>query len=321
MKRIVFLLATVMISSLWSTASFAFWDDFFGSFEKRAIGGARNTYVSRIIGGCRVGDECNTEEQWKTVVALFYKNRGRMHQFCGGNLLHQQWVVTAAHCMFTADGSPLQAADIGILADTIHLHKDQEGYEVSVKKTFVHKQYDHDANTPYNDIALLELSRPIEQPTMGVYLETPNVGTNATVVGWGARNPDLNGDADYPNTLHQVELPIASLNACNSEEAYGGDIINKQLCAGYPQGGQDSCVGDSGGPLMIKENGIWQQVGVVSFGEGCAQSNKYGVYTRLSAYAEWMYNTSGGIGSWSIGLSFGLFFLLISRRLFLRRCC
>ncbi len=89
---------------------------------------------------------------------------------------------------------------------------------------------------------------------------------------------------DYPERLQEVELPVVDREICNAPEAYDGSITENMLCAGYAQGGEDSCKGDSGGPLMVfsEEQDGWVQTGVVSWGEGCAEPNHYGVYTHLS---------------------------------------
>jgi len=88
--------------------------------------------------------------------------------------------------------------------------------------------------------------------------------------------------------LQEVDVPIVSNATCNT--SYGGEITANMICAGYAQGGKDACYGDSGGPLFVPdETGTgWVQVGVVSWGEGCALPNYYGVYARVSRYQSWI---------------------------------
>jgi secreted trypsin-like serine protease len=95
-------------------------------------------------------------------------------------------------------------------------------------------------------------------------------------------------NANYPRTLHQVTIPIVDNAVCNRPTSYGGKIQSNMLCAGLPQGGKDACVGDSGGPLMVRLNGVYRQVGIVSQGDGCARPGKYGIYTRVANYAPWI---------------------------------
>ncbi len=115
-------------------------------------------------------------------------------------------------------------------------------------------------------------------------------GDMASVSGWGT----LTDGGNSPNKLQKVNVPIVSNQVCNEPNAYNGQITPTELCAGYAQGKKDSCQGDSGGPLVVKDNGDYYQAGIVSWGDGCAQPNKYGVYTRVSAFNEWIQNTMDG---------------------------
>jgi len=78
------------------------------------------------------------------------------------------------------------------------------------------------------------------------------------------------------------------MEVCNDPKSYAGNIYPNQLCAGYAEGGRDSCVGDSGGPLIATYEGVIQQVGVVSFGYGCAQPDFYGIYTDVPYFIGWV---------------------------------
>ena len=89
--------------------------------------------------------------------------------------------------------------------------------------------------------------------------------------------------------LQKVNVPLVSKAACNDKAAYGGDITDTMLCAGYKSGGKDSCQGDSGGPLVVTDaNGETVLAGVVSWGEGCARANKYGIYSKVSSAISWI---------------------------------
>ena len=82
-------------------------------------------------------------------------------------------------------------------------------------------------------------------------------------------------------------MPLVTQQECN--RAYRGSITDRMICAGFKTGGKDACGGDSGGPLLsVDEEGIFSVIGVVSWGEGCARPNKYGVYARVSAVADWI---------------------------------
>jgi len=113
----------------------------------------------------------------------------------------------------------------------------------------------------------------------------PQEGNSVTVAGWGSTYKG----SSLPNTLRQVTMQVTNAQA---KAAYPYNFnVQRQIGAGIPYiGGKDSCQGDSGGPLMYNSNGQWYLSGVVSFGHDCARSNYPGVYTRTSAYLNWIYN-------------------------------
>jgi secreted trypsin-like serine protease len=138
------------------------------------------------------------------------------------------------------------------------------------------------------------------------------------VVGWGELQE---GSGIFPEDLYEVEVPIVSRSTCNA--TYGAAFTQNMFCAGYSQGGKDTCQSDSGGPLMAIEQGKYVQFGLTSWGAGCAKPNFYGIYTRLSNFENWISSyTSGSTRSSGGGSLNGLipFLLLVlglvsSRRL------
>ncbi|XP_062386151.1 serine protease 27-like [Sardina pilchardus] len=142
-----------------------------------------------------------------------------------------------------------------------------------------------------NDIALLHLSSPVTftDYILPVCLPESNSvfhnGTNSWVTGWGdvAEGEYL----PYPGRLQEVEMPVIGNRKCKC--IYGVNVItDNMICAGVLPGGKDSCQGDSGGPMVIQQNSVWIQSGVVSFGYGCARPNIPGVYSRVSQYQAWI---------------------------------
>ena len=141
-----------------------------------------------------------------------------------------------------------------------------------------------------NDIALVQLSEPSSKPI--VRLITDEVegslipgGTTVRVQGWGAM--DSQG-YQYPNQLQSVDVEMVDFNECNSRSRYNGVLSQNMICAGDIYGEQDSCYGDSGGPLAVYANGEWVLSGVVSWGYECANAQFPGVYARVSRYIDWI---------------------------------
>ena len=231
-----------------------------------------------------VGGEIADKSAWPWIVSL---NKYDSH-WCGGSLIAPQWVLTAAHCVVDRSRNA-RSSKIYTVAVGAHRLSDVS-QKIKVSKVIIHPDYDDD--TMVNDVALLKLEKPVNNiQLLGLNSITslPKAGTNATVMGWGA----LWEDGDYPDILRQVTLPIVSNTTANKAQSYGGEITQEMLAAGFSTGGKDSCQGDSGGPLVIKENGQWLQVGVVSWGHGCARANKYGIYARVSKYVNWIEDRIG----------------------------
>ncbi|XP_066837492.1 transmembrane protease serine 5 [Anser cygnoides] len=114
-------------------------------------------------------------------------------------------------------------------------------------------------------------------------------GTPCWVSGWGYTRPD---QAQLTETLQEALVPLISTRRCNSSCMYKGELTARMLCAGYPQGKIDACQGDSGGPLVCQDELTWRLVGVVSWGQGCAEPNHPGVYTNVAQLLPWIYRTT-----------------------------
>uniref|UniRef100_A0A3P9L2C4 Peptidase S1 domain-containing protein n=1 Tax=Oryzias latipes TaxID=8090 RepID=A0A3P9L2C4_ORYLA len=223
---------------------------------------------------------------WPWQVSL----QGSRH-FCGGSLINNQWVLTAAHCFPSASGvnvvlglQSLQGSNPNRVSRTI-------------ATVIVHPNFN--SATQNNDIALLQLSSPVTFNSYITPVCLPSTGSTfysgvkTWVTGWGTIRTVLEIfqtiiiSLPAPQTLQEVQIPIVGNRRCKC--SYGASsITDNMMCAGLLAGGKDSCQGDSGGPLVIKQNIRWIQAGIVSFGKGCALPNFPGIYTRVSQYQTWI---------------------------------
>lgn len=242
----------------------------------------QTSFSSRIIGG-----EPAEKGQWSFMTALIRSQASNSYkgQFCGASYLGDGWVLTAAHCVERINFNDFHV-HIGV-----HdlLRASIEGERAEIKAVYVNESY-ADVSDYSNDIALIELkSKPNAD---AVALKTTegdlSEGQLLTVMGWGNTISDRNQTPQYPSVLRQVDLPYVLRATCQNLGDDYSDIGDDAICAGFPKGKKDSCQGDSGGPLVYSHNGGIEQVGVVSWGNGCAQPNAYGVYANVAYFQDWI---------------------------------
>ncbi len=220
----------------------------------------------RIVGGF---DAAPGAWPWMVALVKAGSSSNFSGQFCGGSLISQQWVLTAAHCV-----DDRKASDFKAVLGLYNLKTDR-GTVATIKQIKPHPNWN--TTTFDSDLALLELATPVNFPIVTLSTQKATTGENAIAIGWGSTEPT---GTIYPSVLQQVTLPIVSSATCS--QTYPGQFSPTMLCAGFRQGGKDTCLGDSGGPLVIMRNGGYIQTGVASFGNGCAQANAYGIYSDLS---------------------------------------
>lgn len=229
--------------------------------------------------------------------------------FCGGVIVDARHVITAAHCLARGGhGRGSVAGEVAVLAGSTRLDPPDAG---SVSDPAVSTAVDpyYDPNTNDYDVGVIALARPlwrgtppslnglspiaplpIDRAVAAVYgraaLATP---TYAVVSGWGDMSPAPAGTPSYPNALHARAVPLLSEALCGEEYATIEQAITpRMLCAGSSSPPADSCYGDSGGPLVVDRDSParppsdYVLVGLVSFGDGCAQAGFAGVYTRIA---------------------------------------
>jgi len=198
--------------------------------------------------------------------------------FCGGSLIASEWVLSAAHCAGMATHVHIGRYD---LSDS------NESYEL-IPVAFESKHPDYDVQTLENDFMVIRLQNAssYNPVTLTNGLLNLTTGTNVTVMGWGAT---LEGDFSGSDVLLEVEVDVVDHAVCNT--AYNDTVVSdNMICASRE--GKDACQGDSGGPLIIKgaNDSSDIQVGVVSWGYGCAREEYPGVYASVAAGLDFIQN-------------------------------
>ncbi|XP_027626419.1 chymotrypsin-like elastase family member 2A [Tupaia chinensis] len=249
-----------------------------------ALGCGLPTYLphlSRVVGG-----EDASPNSWPWQVSLQYSSSGTWRHTCGGSLVANNWVLTAAHCISSS-------RTYRVLLGRHSLSTDESGsLAVQVSKLVVHEDWNSSQLSKGNDIALLKLAEPVTLTDKIQLACLPPAGTilpnnyPCYVTGWGR----LQTNGALPDILQEGQLLVVDYATCSSPGWWGSSVKTNMVCAGG-DGVISSCNGDSGGPLNCQAaNGQWEVHGVVSFGSslGCNYYHKPSVFTRVSNYIDWI---------------------------------
>ncbi|KAK2911901.1 hypothetical protein QQF64_027766 [Cirrhinus molitorella] len=231
---------------------------------------------SRIVGGSLAA-----EGEWPWQASLHFKGG----HTCGGTLVAPDFIITAAHCFPKETPGSQSPSNWKVYIGLVSQLRLPDPYYV--KRIILHANYD--SATKNNDIALLKLTKPasnIQPACLPVFGQTFPAAKKCWTTGFGV----IRFQAESSSTvLMKVDVNLIDSVVCNKAAVYGGRITENMQCAGDLNGGKDSCQGDSGGPLVCQVDDKWFLTGVTSWGDGCGQANRPGVYSNVGQLLMWIY--------------------------------
>lgn len=237
---------------------------------------------SRIIGGVAA-----SLGEWPWQASLHFTNGKKSTHVCGGTLIANQWVLTAAHCLF--EDSKNMPDHWLVFFGTVN----QNDLPTPSRVAAIIVNTAYSDNTDDYDSALFKLKAPVTYTVNIQPACLPMTGqifqpsTTCWITGFGKTNPSSEDTSPY---LMETSVQVIDTRQCNTQQIYNGAITSRMMCAGLLRGGKDSCQGDSGGPLVCEVNNRWYLAGITSWGTGCGEALKPGVYSRVTEFLIWIYS-------------------------------
>ncbi|XP_035136786.1 serine protease 38 isoform X1 [Callithrix jacchus] len=242
----------------------------------RSVACGRPSMEGKILGGRPA-----LERRWPWQVSVHYAG---LH-VCGGSILNEYWVLSAAHCFGRDKNIKIYDMYVGLVNLKVAGNHTQ-WYEVD--RVILHPSYEvyHPIG---GDVALVQLKSRIafSDSVLPVCLPPPDLdltSANCWATGWGL----VSQQGETSDELQEVQLPLIPQTWCRLLYGHISYIMPDMLCAGDILNIKTVCEGDSGGPLVCEFNRSWLQVGIVSWGRGCSNPLYPGVYASVSYFSKWI---------------------------------
>ncbi|XP_036403003.1 tissue-type plasminogen activator-like [Megalops cyprinoides] len=262
--------------------------------EPMTMCGERSQKLFKIVGG-----KVTTVESHPWIAAIYYKSRTYQENWfrCGGSLISPCWVLTAAHCFPDGMATSINRLSVSLGKNAINETNKYREQAFQVERLIIHENYRYRDENYNHDIALLRLKGRCAESTKTVRTiclppehQMLPPGTTCDVAGYGK---EKHTSSLYSQVLKEAKVNIMSQSVCTNKQHYGDKVTENMFCANSPDWTVDSCKGDSGGPLVCEVDNRMFLFGIVSWGEGCSEKYRPGVYTKVTNYNRWIEENTG----------------------------